>query len=188
MSSSHKLVRLFSAVVLLLGLAVPVMAQDVPKVDLSGGYNLLRFTDETLPGGWYADVAGNLSEMIGLVGQVDGNYKTFGFSGLSVDTKIHGFMGGVRVNSRRNAKAVPFGQVLFGGVRTSGSSNLSGVLPFSVGESETDAALQVGGGVNVMPAGNVGLRVGADYIRMFTPDQGTNVFRFSAGVVLPFGK
>lgn len=169
-------------------MTTPALAQDVPAVEVSGGYNLLKFSDETLPTGWYADVAGNVTKWLGIVGQVDGNYKTIDVSGVSVKTKLHGFMGGVRINARENPNAVPFVQALFGAMHTTGSTTLSGLLPFEVSNSETDSVLQLGGGVNLMPAGNIGVRVAADYMRIFVTNAGTNVFRFGAGVVIPLGK
>lgn len=49
-----------SAVVLTLGTTAPAGAQNVPRTEVSGGYQLLEFNaaDETLEKGWYADVAG----------------------------------------------------------------------------------------------------------------------------------
>jgi opacity protein-like surface antigen len=51
-------------------------------------------------------------------------------------------------------------------------------------DSGTDFGLQVGGGVNVMVTAKAGVRVGADYLRVFSEDQGINMFRFTAGIVL----
>lgn len=184
MNGSLKSVLVLS--VLMLGFALPVAAQDVPKIELSGGYQVLndRSAEETFPAGWYVDVAGNVTRMFGIVGEVGGSYKTLSDL-VDVKLKVHTFMAGVRVSSRANAKVVPFAQALVGGWRAGGSV---GILGISVGASETDAALQVGGGVNVMATGNVGIRLGADYRRVFTEDEGTNEARFVVGVVLPFGK
>jgi len=174
--------------VAIVGLAAPAWAQDVPAAEISGGYNLLKFTDETLPGGWYADVAGNATSMFGIVGQVSGNYKSVDVLGVSVDTKVHTFMGGARVTARVNSPLSGFAQVLAGAARADGSSDLSGLLPFAVSDSTTDAALQIGGGVSYIPSRGVGARVGADYVRIFSEEEGTNVFRFSAGVIVPLGR
>ena len=81
----RRLLRYGHAVVLCLlalGITLPASAQDAPTVELSGGYNFLRvqfedFEDEkSFPAGWYVDVASNVTEMIGIVGQIGGNYKT----------------------------------------------------------------------------------------------------------------
>jgi hypothetical protein len=160
---------------MLAGFAVPAMAQNSSKVDVSGGYNLLHVPDQTLPGGWYADVAGNVTPVVGVVGQVTGNYKNIDVAGLSVKERIHTFMGGVRVNAPSASGVVPFGQALFGDAHFSGDQ-----------ASSDDAALQLGGGVKFMPAGStVGAQVGIDYVRIFG-DADSNAFRFAAGVVIGF--
>jgi opacity protein-like surface antigen len=170
----------------LVAVATPAAAQDLRKIEVSGGYNFLRFFDDALDGdeknftkGWYADVAGNLTSMFAVVGQVTGNYKTVD-DVVDIDLDAHTFLGGVRVSSRQNARVIPFGQVLAGAARASASA-------LGVDESETDGALQLGGGVNIMPTPNLGVRLGLDYLRVFSEDEGTNVFRFAAGVVVGFG-
>jgi Outer membrane protein beta-barrel domain len=159
--------------------AAPAKAQGV---EASVGYNYLYIDTEpgdpddlqNLPAGWYADVAANLTSMFGVVGQVTGNYKSIDFgSGDEADLKIHTFMGGVRIGG--SALSIrPFVQVLFGGANAKFTGDFD--------DSETDAALQAGAGVNIKP-GPIGLRLGADYIRVFTEDEGTNVFRVGVGIV-----
>ena len=115
--------------------AVPASAQTVPRVELSGGYQYLTLSaegeSESLPAGWYADVAANLTPMLGVVFQVGGNYKTLGESvvvgGISAsaeaDVRVHEFLGGVRLNLRSNPAIVPFAQVLAGAIH--GSADVS---------------------------------------------------------------
>lgn len=188
----------------LLGLALPAAAQTMPKAEVSGGYQLLNLSSggdsESFPKGWYVDVAGNLNRHIGVVVEVGGNYKSMTESvtvgGVSAtataDIKLHEFMGGVRVSSRTNPTVVPFAQVLAGGmngsVSVAGSSSIGGTTLFSASsaESETNFALQVGGGANIRLTDKVGVRVGADYLRIFVEGEGTNVFRFGVGINVPF--
>jgi opacity protein-like surface antigen len=183
-------------------LAVPAMAQSAPTVELSGGYQFLNFSSEgeseSMPAGWYFDVAGNLTPMLGIVVQVGGNYKTFDESitvggitaSASADLKVHEFLGGVRVNSRSNAAIVPFGQVLAGAVNASikvnGSATLPGQPPIVINQEDsgTNFAIEAGGGVNFGLSDNLGLRVGADYLRVFADEGGANVFRFAVGIVI----
>jgi hypothetical protein len=158
-----------------------VLASSRPaaaQVEVSGGYNFLRLLDEQVEGddknfakGWYADLA--VGRTIAVVGQISGNYKTFGDL---FDFKLHSYMGGVRFGGGRSRGAVPFVQVLGGAFRT-------GVSGLDTDESETDRALQIGAGVNVLPAGGIGLRLGADYVRVFTEGEGANVLRFGVGIV-----
>ena len=182
--------------------AVPVSAQTAPKVELSGGYQFLNFSlggeNESMPVGWYFDVAGNLTPMLGVVFQVGGNYKTFDESvaigGItataSADLKVHEFLGGMRVSLRSGGAVVPFGQLLIGGVngsvKVSASTTIPGQAPitFDDEDSSTNFGLQAGGGVNFALTDAIGLRAGADYLRVFAEDEGANLFRFHVGVVI----
>ena len=169
-----------------IGFARPAAAQDTPKAELSLGYNWLGTKqsgeDEwtKFPKGWYFDVAGNVSDTLSLVGQVTGNYKTFEDDATF---NAHFFMGGIRGSSPGRIRG--FGQVLVGGVRTKFEDPL-----FDESVSGTDFALQFGGGVNVLGSGGVGLRVGADYIRVFAGEDGgsdVNGLRFNVGVTFGIG-
>ena len=192
MHYSMKAVRSVVFCLAIVGAAIPAVAQT-PTAELSGGYQFLRFSSEgeeseSLPGGWYADVAFNLNEMIGIVGEVGGNYKSDSLFGVTVDQKVHEFMGGVRVSSRRNPMVVPFGQFLVGGANysASGGADIED-LTISISDSETNFAIQAGGGVNVRLTDRVGARVGADYLRAFHEVSDTNIFRFVVGINVSFG-
>ena len=171
------------------GFARPAAAQDTPKVELSGGYNWLTVRpsgDEEwtkFPKGWYVDVAGNATKMMSVVGQVTGNYKTY--EDVNFDLKIHTFMGGVRWGAPGRVKG--FGQFLAGAAAIGGSG-------VGFDETEKDFAIQLGGGVNVLGGGVVGIRAGADYLRIFAKDDGVvvsggdvNGFRLNVGVVIGIG-
>lgn len=182
--------------------AAPVSAQTVPKVEVSGGYQFLNLAaegrNESMPAGWYADVAGNLTPMLGLVFQVGGNYKTIDESislggvtaTVTADTRVHEFLGGVRLNLRSNPAIVPFAQFLAGAIHgsadVSASATLPGIPPISISEdvSGTNFGLGAGGGVNFALTQAVGLRVGADYLHAFEDDGGGNLFRFHVGIVI----
>jgi opacity protein-like surface antigen len=191
--------RVLSIGVVFLAVAVPATAQTTPRTEISGGYQFLSFAvegqdNESMPKGWYADVAGNLTPMIGVVFQVGGNYKTFNESitvgGLtlaaSADLKVHLFLGGIRINARQNSAFVPYGQVLVGAANS--SVDLTGTIPgipsFSQEESATNFTLELGGGVNFGLTDNTGVRFGVDYLRAFADGDDVNAFRFHVGVVL----
>ena len=190
--------RVLSIGVVILGVAVPAASQPTPRTEISGGYQFLSFAvegqdNESMPKGWYADVAGNLTPMIGVVFQVGGNYKTFNepitVGGLtraaSADLKVHLFLGGVRINARQNSAFVPYGQVLVGAANS--SVDLTGTIPgipsFSQEESATNFTLELGGGVNFGLTDNAGIRFGVDYLRAFADEDDVNAFRFHVGVV-----
>ena len=73
------------------GFSFPAAAQDVSKIEVSGGYQFITAKSKgdtewtKFPKGWYADVVGNVNKMLGIVGQVGGNYKT---------ESEHGILGG----------------------------------------------------------------------------------------------
>ena len=176
---------------MVVGFAAPAAAQDTPKAEVSVGYNWLTAKAsgdeewEKFPKGWYADVAGNISDTLSIVGQVTGNYKTFEDEEFKLN--IHTFMAGIRGSSPGRVRG--FGQVLVGGVSIKASEEV-----FDLEETETDFGLQIGGGVNVLGSGGVGLRLGLDYIRVFAKDDGTvlfgenvNGFRFNVGVTFGIG-
>jgi hypothetical protein len=178
---------------MVVGLARPAAAQ--PKAEISGGYNWLgvkaKGDDEMtkFPKGWYFDVAGNVTPMISIVGQVTGNSKHFEDDGFKL--KALSFMGGVRAGNSGPVRG--FGQVLFGGLRLTGDDDAS-----TFNFSETHLAFDLGGGVNV-GSGPVGLRLGLDYVRVMKKDDseillddnddpiGLNGFRFTVGVTFGFG-
>lgn len=177
------------------------MAQDARKMDVSAGYQMLRLggeDGETMGVGWYGDLSANLKGNLAAVFQVTGNYKSYSesltISGVTgkadVDLKVHSFMGGARLSAPMSA-ITPFAQVLVGGINASadGSTSVTGggttIFSASGSESSTEFAMQVGGGVNVKMTDRIGLRVGADYIRIFA-DEGANAFRLGVGAVFPF--
>ena len=180
---------------MVVGFAAPAAAQDTPRAEVSVGYNWLTAKEssdddfdeidewEKFPKGWYFDIAGNVSDTLSIVGQVTGNYKTF-----EDDSKIniHTFMGGIRGSSPGRVRG--FGQVLLGGVAVKAEDEFIGFE-----ESETNFGLQIGGGVNVLGSGGVGLRVGLDYLRLFAKDDSeilfndVNGFRFNVGVTFGIG-
>jgi hypothetical protein len=175
---------------MVVGFATPAAAQDTPKAELSVGYNWLGAKqsgdDEwtKFPKGWYADLAGNVSDTLSIVGQVTGNYKRFDDD--EVDFRVHTFMGGLRGSSPGPVRG--FGQFLVGGVSFKAEDD------FDNSASETDFGIQLGGGVNVLGSGGVGLRLGLDYLRVFGKEDSEvigpddiNGFRFTVGVTFGIG-
>ena len=48
--------------------SAPAMAQDAPKAEVSVGYNYLHSSGDSMPKGWYADVTGNVTPALAVVG------------------------------------------------------------------------------------------------------------------------
>lgn len=198
-------VRVLGFCLIALGMAIPASAQTTPRTEISAGYQFVTFSvegvngeddNESIPKGWYFEVAGNLNPVLGVVFQVGGNYKTFdesvtiggGTFSTEADLKVHEFLGGLRLSARDNPKLVPYGQLLVGGIHGSfeltATSTIPGIPGFSTEDSSTNFALMFGGGANVGFTDSTGVRFGVDYLRIFEEDAGSNVFRFHVGVVI----
>jgi opacity protein-like surface antigen len=197
--------RTLLCIVAVLGFSASSHAQTVPTAEFSAGWRLLNIPDagirsqsETMPLGWYADVAGNLTRTFAVVGEVGGNYKNFddvlgqlgGNVNVDVNVNVHTFMGGVRFSARQNPAFTPYMQALFGlahaktdvdGRVTVGSQTIS----LNQSMSDNEFAFDADGGVSFKLGDALALRVGAGYLRVGTSDGG-NAFRFGAGVVIPF--
>jgi hypothetical protein len=187
-----------------LGLAQPAIAQGTQKGDVSFGYQFLNLAasddSQSMPAGWFVDVAGNLNRSVAAVAQFGGNYKSLSQSvavggvtaTANADVRVHQFMGGVRMSAHPSPTVVPFVQILagaaYGSVSYSGTGSIAGQTVFAVNgaESGTNFALQTGGGTNIWMTRTVGLRIGVDYVRIFENDGGANLFRFGAGVGFKF--
>jgi len=177
----------FMVAALALVIAAPAMAQVTPAVEIGLGYAYLRDDgiDENFPLGWYADIAGNLNDWLGLVGEVGGSYKTIGeegFPDLDVKLSVHTAMGGLRLTHRGDS-ANFYIQTLAGAAKQK-------VSFVDDSESVTDFALQPGVGIELGTGGSMGLRIGADYRRIFGDDQDGSVseWRATAGLVFRMGQ
>jgi opacity protein-like surface antigen len=196
----NRMTRLrISVIAALAVLAIPYSARAQNNTgEFSAGWRVLHFEEQTFILGWYADVLGNLTDSLGVVGEVSGQYKTLDETRMvaatpvdvSTDLRIHSLMGGIRLSARQNPQIVPFGQALFGLVHGSasieGSANVGGrTLTVDQSESDNDSAFELGGGVNVTTTRNITLRFAASYFRVIEEDA-SNSIAFAAGVVFPF--
>lgn len=197
-------VRTLLCIAAVLGFSASSRAQTAPRAEFSAGWRLLNIPDavgtesETLPLGWYADVAGNLTPMFAVVGEVGGNYKNFNDVlaelgtnvNVDVNVNVHTFMGGVRFSARQNPAFTPYVQALFGLAHAKtdveGQVTVAGrTISLNESMSDSEFAFDADGGVNIRLSDALAVRVGAGYLRVGTSDGG-NAFRFSAGVVIPF--
>lgn len=188
-------IRSLALCLVVLAVALPAAAQEVPKIEVSGGYSLMRLTrglgidlsdvKETLQG-WYVDVTANETAMLAVVAQVGGGYQTV----RNQNVRVREFAAGARLNRRMSERMVPFVQVLVGITHFSPNIGYTNIEQ-QPGRSN-NASFHVGGGVSLRSAARIGLRVGAEYVRIFTEGspsskQRTPGFRVTAGLVLPFG-
>ena len=178
----------------IVGMARPAAAQDdAPKVEVAGGWNYmgLRFNEseewQHFYKGGFGEVAVNLNNRWGVVGNVGYDQKTVTDVSGDIDAKVTPYLFGVRMSSRRNEANTPFLQFLAGATRiklSQGSENIT----------QTTFTWQAGGGINIKVNDVVGARVGGDYLRIqgkdnsqITGDEAVQGLRLTAGVVVGFG-
>ena len=151
-SARQVAVGIFFVASLLMMAPGPAIAQSMGNVEISGGYSFLHETDLSAPIGWYASGGGYLNNWLGLVGEVNGHYKTVSDFGPDLKTSIHLFGVGPKFAFRRNTRLTPYLQALFGGGRTSVSAP-------GVDDSSSGFAYQPSAGVEINGNGSVGVRV-----------------------------
>ncbi len=183
---------LVPVVFVLLCLAAPVAAQDIPAWEIAGGYSFTRaVTDEvTLPAGWFVSGARNVTDMLAIVGEVSGAYKSEAEFGLEVDRLLFTLMGGVRYY-RRLARVTPFAQFLLGGAALGSKVTVGGYSEWDP-NSGPEFAIQPGAGVDIRLTDRLAARVQGDWRRLFSGDEALgfvdgNQIRIAAGIVVGFG-
>jgi opacity protein-like surface antigen len=180
---------------LLLAVSATASAQDHPKVEVYGTYNLLLadidiFDDETLHG-WGAGVQGNLNSWFGVVAEFGGNYGSSlitpsPIGDVEVDTSVHTIFFGPRVSYRHSAVTV-FAHYLVGPAILKAGVD-------GVDDSNTEIGMAVGGGVDINLGSRFALRAGQfDYVPIHSDlalNEGGSSwfrnFRYQAGIVVKF--
>ncbi len=185
------------------------VAQDVPRVEVFGGYSLFHFDDKGLEAplqaidpsltvnrnlhGWNAAVQFNANKWFGIVGDVSGHYGNVIESPIgSVSGNIYNFIFGPQINAR-GEKATGFVHALFGGNR----SKINAIPAIGLPDiSDTAFAMAIGGGVDLSVSKRIAVRLGQfDYIysthtfSQYGLDLAhQNNFRFSTGIVFKLGQ
>ena len=145
-------------------LAMPLAAQDTPKLEVFGGYQYLHNGDfsvsgETVSGsgqnwnGWDANATYYFNRNIGVQGDFSGSYATFDVFDLgSASSHIYTYAGGPVVALNAGGKINPFVHALFGGARLTLSESGASV-------SFNGFTTIVGGGVDVKVAPRIAFRL-----------------------------
>ena len=196
--------KFIALAVIVLGMTLVVGAQEVPQVEIFGGYSLFHYDQMDVgsfvgPGvsinqnlnGWEGAFQYNINKWFGAVADFSGHYGTpVDVSGVgSVTGNTYNYMFGPQVNVR-GKKVKGFGHVLFGVNHF--KLNDSPALLFT-GGSDNAFGMALGGGVDVKAYKTIAVRVAQfDYI-MTQHDLGLNLghqnnWRFSAGVVFNLGQ
>jgi hypothetical protein len=163
--------------------------EELSKLELSGGYNYVRFNinakvngqppSQSFNGnGGGGELIYNVNRWLGVLGDMSGSWATNSTSqGAAMP-----YLFGPRL-SLRHGVVTPFVQVLLGGVLTS-----SGIEQIGW---QSHFAMTAGGGIDLKVSKHFSIRpVQAEYFLTKIPDglnNRQNNFRFSAGVVFRFG-
>src|SRR5262245_461208 len=191
-----------SLLTLLLVLCLPLAAsaqEEAPKVEMFGGYSYLRINpgegaDGVSSHGFNTSLAGNITRNIGLVGEFSRFTKSISLSDVISDpifgtaearARVSTFMFGPRF-TLRGGNAEPFVHALFGGAHGRFRASAAGVSEEASGVA---FAYALGGGLDIKLHDNFAIRVAQlDYIQARIAGEGLNNLRYSAGVVIRFGK
>ncbi|MGZ4733234.1 MAG: outer membrane beta-barrel protein, partial [Terriglobales bacterium] len=106
--------KLLTVTVLALLVSLSATAQDFPKAEIFGGYQLTRLDGTTL-NGWNAALTGNLNHWFGVTGDFSGAYK----SESGVDFRNYTYTFGPTIAARGNETFTPFAHALLGGSHAS---------------------------------------------------------------------
>jgi opacity protein-like surface antigen len=178
-----------------------VHAQEVPRVELFGGYSYLNLdttgrTDRLNFNGFDTNVTFNVNRHFGLEADFAGHFQSPCDQGIAIQANnrcaVWAYMAGPKV-SFHNQRFSPFAHVLFGGDRFSNTNLTAGGFT----TSQTSWSMAAGGGVDFTVSPRISIRLGQfDYfmtnhdliIGNFTDPGHQNHFRISTGVVFKFGK
>jgi hypothetical protein len=176
-----------ATVVFVLGCAVTAEAQT-PRVEVSAGYQAPydRSIEQWFAVGWSVDVAANLRDSWGIVGEVAGAHRTD--DGLDVNLGLHTFGGGMRFSRRTMSRVLPFAQLVLGWARMSSRANIAGG---EIENSQTKLMLQPGGGLSILVGQRWGFVGQVDYRRIFLDEDedgrpAVNEMRLLTGIRFTF--
>ena len=172
--------KILSVIVLLIS-ALPAIAQDVPRIEMFGGY--------TWAGGNFhgvtTSVTGNINSWFGVTADFSGHYGHEQDGPIRVTQNAHTLQVGPRF-SRRGNIFTPFAYALVGATRFHESATIAGER---VSRGDTGFTTSIGGGLDVTVNKSVAIRAfQLDYFRPNFFDETHDRFRVAVGVVFHFGK
>jgi opacity protein-like surface antigen len=160
---------------------MPVLAQDVPKAEVFGGYSWAGGKFH----GWNTSVTGNVNKRFGIVADFSGHYGSELEGSILVKKDAHSFLFGPRV-SFRGKKFTPFVYALLGATRFHESATVAGQ---KLSDSDTGFSSAFGVGLDVKVNDRIAIRAfQLDYFRPNFFDEAHNRGRLAFGVVLHLGK
>jgi hypothetical protein len=165
-------------VLMLAGVSLPAVAQDIPRVQVFGGYSYTRFdtksfgfSDQTGLNGYNFSPAFNIANGLGAVAELSGQYQS--------QTNLRDIAAGPQFLYPRGQKLF-FAHLLFGQART--------FVRVGNGEGDTARAVAFGGGMDWDVSPRFAVRVfQVDYLHTNLFQTTQNNLRFSAGLVYHWG-
>jgi hypothetical protein len=162
-------------------LCISLWGQDVPKVEVFGGYSYLNADFNDLISrqsfnGWELSVAGNFNKWFAVEGGVSGYYKTL----YGANVSDYAYLAGPRINLRPL-----FLHALIGGDHLTGSDS-------GLSASQDSLAAAFGGGIQWPFSRQFSIRTSVDYVLsrhniLGGPSVTQNNVRASIGLVYSFG-
>jgi hypothetical protein len=172
-----------------------------PSFEVGGSYDYLRVnTNFTVPteiagsasstntktglnlNGWNAEVAGNLTCMVGIVADFSGAYGTPSVGGFPISSHVYSYVFGPRLNLRNSTPFTPFAEALFGGAHASFSNADLGSFSSNAFEGN------FGGGVDIALGSHWALRPKGDYVLTHFGGKNQNNGTVSVAIVYKIGK
>jgi opacity protein-like surface antigen len=200
--------KLVFSLLLIFSAAASALAQEPSKIEVFGGYSLLRVDRGLAFGpnsadqnshGWNASINYNLNKILGVKADFSGHYKNATFTNLftgattKVDVSDFTFLFGPQFSYRKNEKVVPFAHILLGGFRGSASAPPFDIgppdIPLIVDISSTNTAFAAafGGGLDIKLTKGLAFRlVQADYLLSRFGGFTQNNLRIGTGLVVRF--
>jgi len=175
--------KLLVGLLLLSVLCIPALAEDTPKAEVYGGYQLLRHPggdgyDSYRLNGFLAAVEGNLKPFIGIVGEF--GYARKAWDDYGETESFSTFLFGPRFGYRAGKVRV-FAHYLLGGLRYSDT--------YDGGDyKESRFAQAIGGGLDLTVNKMISIRPAQiDLVAIKWSDGWEKAFRYSGGIVIKFG-
>jgi Outer membrane protein beta-barrel domain len=178
--------NVFLCFFLVVSCASASFAQSTPAFEASLGYSFLRESSNFNRHGWIASAAGNVNHWFGVKGEIGGSYSD------SLNSDIHSFLAGPQFTARGRETITPWAHFLLGVTR---NQRVFPVLfvpaPSTILLNATDSnfAIQPGGGVDYWLQPKFGIRAGADYRRSILNNgrSDINYGQLHVGIVFRFG-
>lgn len=198
-----------SIVTALLALVGTVFAQEIPKVEIYGGYSFLRVNSATVvpaftANGGIGQIQYNFNKNFAIAGDI-GGYHNGNISGVQLDQTAWSYLFGPKIMAHKEGRLSPFIETLFGGVHDTRSFSVPPLPSQPInpapatsgrfGNSQDAFGMAIGGGLDAKLGRHVALRpIQLDYfLTRFQPlffaglgeinrDRNQNNLRYSAGL------